>query len=143
MWDPIFILTERIFLRERSSCTLSRTFTLTRRYIRTPGYSIPRANQFKGIFHTWDGVVVRVVYLRLLMRLIVIAGRVNCLGTRLAKVEMKTIAALLLLGFEFSTVGADGVPCNPHPRPNWNDVLMCRPDDAELTLRYSRRPLVL
>ena len=71
--------------------------------------------------------------------LAVTVGHVNCLGTRLAKVEMKAITALLLLGFEFTTVGADGTLCNPHPRPNWNDVLTCRPDNADFTLRYARR----
>ena len=66
----------------------------------------------------------------------------NCLGTRLAKVEMKTVAALLLLGFEFTTVGVNGTLCHPHPRPNWNDVLTCRPDE-NLKLLYARRGAAL
>ena len=91
----------------------------------------------------WDGAVVCVTQcldsVFLCLMLAVTVGRVNCLGTRLAKVEMKAITALLLLGFEFTTVGADGTLCNPHPRPNWNDVLTCRPDNADFTLRYARR----
>jgi hypothetical protein len=67
------------------------------------------------------------------------SGRVNCLGTRLAKIEMKLIVALLLFGFEFTTVDAAGLMANPHPRPNWNDILTCKPTDGCYSVKYSLR----
>ncbi|ETW77953.1 cytochrome P450 monooxygenase 90 [Heterobasidion irregulare TC 32-1] len=63
-------------------------------------------------------------------------GRVNCLGTRLAKVEMKLITAMLLLEFDFNTVDAGGRIADPHPRPNWNDTLSCRPSNGSYFLKY-------
>ena len=61
-------------------------------------------------------------------------GRVNCLGTRLAKVEMKLITAMLLLEFDFNTVDAGGRIADPHPRPNWNDTNV---DGGRTELRLS------
>jgi hypothetical protein len=66
-------------------------------------------------------------------------GRVNCLGTRLAKVEMKLITALLVLCFDFTTVDAAGRMANPPPQPNWNDILTCKPEGHTYTLEYSLR----
>ncbi|KAI0035483.1 cytochrome P450 [Vararia minispora EC-137] len=66
-------------------------------------------------------------------------GRVNCLGTRLAKVEMKLIVSLLLLTFEFTTVDTSGHMANPPPQPNWNDILTCRPAGKFYSLKYSMR----
>ncbi|TFY77012.1 hypothetical protein EWM64_g7000 [Hericium alpestre] len=66
-------------------------------------------------------------------------GRVNCLGTRLAKLEMKLIAAMFLLNFEFHIVDAEGSPADPHPQPNWNDTLMCKPANGSFFLDYKRR----
>ncbi|KAI0258284.1 cytochrome P450 [Gloeopeniophorella convolvens] len=65
-------------------------------------------------------------------------GRVNCLGQRLAKVEIKLLTALLLLNFDFDIVDARGCIANPHPKPNWNDVLTCRPQE-QYFLRYERK----
>ncbi|KAG5654445.1 hypothetical protein H0H81_002635 [Sphagnurus paluster] len=52
-------------------------------------------------------------------------GKTLCLGTRLAKVELKLIAAMFLLGFRHSVVNKAGLPTMP--TPNWNDILLCRP----------------
>lgn len=54
-------------------------------------------------------------------------GRVTCLGSRMARLTMKLVAAQLLLDFDFDTVDASGRIADPHPTPNWNDVLTCRP----------------
>ncbi|KAA1472043.1 cytochrome P450 [Dentipellis sp. KUC8613] len=65
-------------------------------------------------------------------------GRVNCLGTRLAKLQLKLIAAMFLLNLDFKIVDGDGAPADPHPKPNWNDVLSCRPADGSFFLDYRR-----
>ncbi|KAI0318511.1 cytochrome P450 [Amylostereum chailletii] len=66
-------------------------------------------------------------------------GRVNCLGTRLAKLEIKLITAVLLLDFEFTTVDSEGRMADPPPRPNWNDILSCRPSHGSYSFQYARR----
>jgi cytochrome P450 len=55
-------------------------------------------------------------------------GKTICLGTRLAKVELKLTTAMMLLGFSYGVVDKSGQP-SPLPRPNWNDLLRCRPED--------------
>lgn len=63
-------------------------------------------------------------------------GRVNCLGKRLAQLEIKLIAAMFVLSFDFTIVDATGKAADPHPRPNWNDILACRPTNGVFALRY-------
>lgn len=61
----------------------------------------------------------------------------NCLGKRLAQLEIKLIAAMFLLSFDFTIVdAATGKAADPHPRPNWNDILACRPTNGVFALRY-------
>ncbi|KAF7316374.1 Cytochrome P450 [Mycena indigotica] len=57
-------------------------------------------------------------------------GKTTCLGTRLAKLELKLVLALFLVAFDHEVEG-------PMPSPNWNDSLMCRP--AECVVRYTKR----
>ncbi|KAG6811405.1 hypothetical protein H0H92_007598 [Tricholoma furcatifolium] len=52
-------------------------------------------------------------------------GKTLCLGTRLAKVELKLVTAMLVLGFRHTIVDKSGRKTNP--TPNWNDILLCRP----------------
>ncbi|KAG6897246.1 hypothetical protein C0992_003136 [Termitomyces sp. T32_za158] len=52
-------------------------------------------------------------------------GKTLCLGTRLAKVELKLITAMFLVGFRYTVVDKHGRKTNPVP--NWNDILLCRP----------------
>ncbi|KAI0298707.1 cytochrome P450 [Multifurca ochricompacta] len=66
------------------------------------------------------------------------AGRVSCLGARLARLNIKLLTALLLLEFEFDTVDASGRIADPHPIPNWNDALMCRPAQANFSSSMRR-----
>ncbi|KZT65298.1 cytochrome P450 [Daedalea quercina L-15889] len=67
------------------------------------------------------------------------AGANACLGQRLARLELKLVAAVLLLGFELAVVGEGGRVLGGAevPRPDWNDALHCRPA-AECSLRYRR-----
>ncbi|KAG5351373.1 hypothetical protein C0989_006807 [Termitomyces sp. Mn162] len=52
-------------------------------------------------------------------------GKTLCLGTRLAKVELKLVTAMFLLGFRHTVIDKHGHKTNP--APNWNDILLCRP----------------
>lgn len=76
------------------------------------------------------------------------AGKSMCLGTRLAKVELKLLIAMFVLGFDFGVVDKKGNPIRPGaglaeadselPSPNWNDILLCRPE-KKFWLGYERR----
>ncbi|KAF8884914.1 cytochrome P450 [Gymnopilus junonius] len=66
------------------------------------------------------------------------SGKTICLGTRLAKVELKLVTAMLVLGFRHSVVDRHGEPSNPLPVPNWNDILLCRPPAGSFQLKYER-----
>lgn len=67
-------------------------------------------------------------------------GKTTCLGTRLAKIELKLLTAMFVLGFRHSVVGPDGQPTLPAdlPVPNWNDFLLCRPPIGSFYLSYER-----
>lgn len=70
-------------------------------------------------------------------------GKTTCLGTRLAKVELKLITAMFVLGFEHSVVDASGEPMYPLPTPNWNDILLCRPPQGSFSLGYNKTSIAL
>lgn len=73
-----------------------------------------------------------------------VIGKTLCLGTRLAKVELKLITAMFVLGFEHSVVDASGEPMYPLPTPNWNDILLCRPPKGEsFSLGYASTGVAL
>ncbi|KZT25713.1 cytochrome P450 [Neolentinus lepideus HHB14362 ss-1] len=65
-------------------------------------------------------------------------GKTVCLGQRLAKLEMKIITAMFLVGFDYHVVDRAGKSATPLPRPNWNDTLLCRPDPGSCYLKYQR-----
>ena len=65
-------------------------------------------------------------------------GKTTCLGTRLAKVELKLVTAMFVLGFRHSVINRSGAPSNPLPVPNWNDILLCRPPVGSFNLKYQR-----
>ncbi|KAK7044593.1 cytochrome P450 [Favolaschia claudopus] len=69
-------------------------------------------------------------------------GKTTCLGTRLAKVELKLTLSLFLLGFDYILVDKSGAPIAP-PTPNWNDILQCRPPLGSCFIKYTRTPLAL
>lgn len=66
-----------------------------------------------------------------------------CLGTRLAKVELKLITAMFLLSFKYNAVDKSGNASDPLPLPNWNDILLCRPPQGSCYLKYERSGLSL
>jgi hypothetical protein len=67
-------------------------------------------------------------------------GRTTCIGSRLARLNIKLVVALLLMDFEFDTVDVGGriVDSDSAPKPNWNDPLGCRPVDGQFFLKYTR-----
>ncbi|KIJ99908.1 hypothetical protein K443DRAFT_155252 [Laccaria amethystina LaAM-08-1] len=69
-------------------------------------------------------------------------GKTVCLGTRLAKVELKLVTAMFILGFQHSVVDKSGAPLNPLPTPNWNDILFARPQQGSF-IKYERTSLPL
>ncbi|RDB29921.1 Lanosterol 14-alpha demethylase [Hypsizygus marmoreus] len=69
-------------------------------------------------------------------------GKTLCLGTRLAKVELKLVGAMFALGFHHTVVDKSGEPTIP--TPNWNDILLCRPPPEKTAyLRYERSDIPL
>lgn len=62
----------------------------------------------------------------------------TCLGSRLARLEIKLIAALLLVDFDFDTVDVGGQIADPPPKPNWNDTSTGRPAQDQFFLKYKR-----
>ncbi|KAI3613103.1 cytochrome p450 [Moniliophthora roreri] len=69
-------------------------------------------------------------------------GKTICLGQRLAKIELKLITAMFVLGFDHHVVDGYGKPADPLPTPNWNDILLCRPPQA-FGLKYERTNMTL
>ena len=69
-------------------------------------------------------------------------GKTICLGQRLARIELKLITSMMLLRFRYSVVDSKGARPDLLPRPNWNDILLCRPDD-NYYLAYDKAELSL
>ena len=63
-------------------------------------------------------------------------GKTICLGQRLAKMEMKLLSAVFLLGIDFSVVDKGGELLETLPRPNWNDILGCKPPKDSCFVQY-------
>ncbi|OCH86812.1 cytochrome P450 [Obba rivulosa] len=68
-------------------------------------------------------------------------GKSVCLGQRLARLELKLVMALFMLGFDAVAVDANGRSLSALPRPNWNDSLTCKPPKGSCYLRYERTGL--
>jgi sterol 14-demethylase len=66
-------------------------------------------------------------------------GKHVCLGTRLAKVELKLIVSMFLLGFDLDIVDKRGKPQENLPKPNWNDIILCRPPKDSFYLGFERK----
>lgn len=64
------------------------------------------------------------------------AGKVTCLGQRLAKVQLKLFLAMFLLGTEFSAVDKEGKLLETIPRPDWNDPLGYKPPKDSCFVQY-------
>jgi len=50
---------------------------------------------------------------------------------------------MMLLRFRYSIVNSSGAQPDLLPRPNWNDILLCRPDKDDYYLAYDRAELSL
>ena len=72
-----------------------------------------------------------------------ISGKTVCVGQRLARLELKLVTAMMLLGFRYSIVDASGTGLDASPRPNWNDTLLCRPPKGTCFLRHDKSVLML
>jgi hypothetical protein len=61
------------------------------------------------------------------------------MGSRLARLNIKLITALLLMDFDFDTVDAGGqiVDSDSAPRPDWNDPFS-QPVQGQFFLKYRR-----
>ncbi|KAH7886943.1 cytochrome P450 [Phlebopus sp. FC_14] len=70
-------------------------------------------------------------------------GKTVCLGQRLARLELKLVASMMLLGFRYSIVDSRGDRPDPLPQPNWNDILLCRPEKGTCFLRHEKSVLSL
>ncbi|KAF5389632.1 hypothetical protein D9757_004170 [Collybiopsis confluens] len=70
-------------------------------------------------------------------------GKTTCLGQRLARVELKLVTALFLLGFQHRVVDSSGKVASGPPLPNWNDILLCRPPQGSFKLAYERSKTTL
>jgi sterol 14-demethylase len=62
------------------------------------------------------------------------------MGSRLARLNIKLITALLLVDFDFDTVDVGGqiVDSDSAPKPDWNDPFSCHPDHGQFFLKYTR-----
>ena len=68
-----------------------------------------------------------------------VTGTTVCQGKRLATLELKLITAQVVLGLrELRAVDAQGQPLAELPRPNWNDVLTCKPPAGSCFVRFER-----
>jgi hypothetical protein len=70
-------------------------------------------------------------------------GKTLCLGTRLAKLELRLITAMFVLGFRHGVVDKTGKTANQAPIPNWNDILLARPQNNSCNVKYERSGLLL
>lgn len=70
-------------------------------------------------------------------------GKSACLGTRLAKVELKLLLSMFVLGFDLDIVDKNGKHMDDLPRPNWNDILLCRPPKGSFHLGFERKDSAL
>ena len=62
------------------------------------------------------------------------------MGSRLARLNIKLITALLLMNFEFDTVDVGDRIIGPDsaPKPDWNDPFNCQLSQSQFFLKYRR-----
>ncbi|KAG1876184.1 cytochrome P450 [Suillus subluteus] len=70
-------------------------------------------------------------------------GKTHCLGQRLARLELKLVTSMMLLGFRYSLVDKKGEQLNAPPQPNWNDILLCRPEQGSSYVKHEKSVLSL
>ena len=87
----------------------------------------------------WGGGTAPLAFSRPTRQLILLhlfLGKTVCLGQRLAKLEMKLLSAMFLLGMDFSVVDKEDRVLETLPRPNWNDILGCKPPKDSCFIQY-------
>ena len=62
------------------------------------------------------------------------------MGSRLARLNIKLVTALLLMDFDFDTVDVSDqiVDSNSAPKPDWNDPFSCQSVQGQFFLKYRR-----
>ncbi|KAJ8593679.1 cytochrome P450, partial [Rhizopogon salebrosus TDB-379] len=65
-------------------------------------------------------------------------GKTHCLGQRLARLELKLVTSMMLLGFRYCLVDNKGEHLDAPPQPNWNDILLCRPEQGTCFLKHEK-----
>jgi len=70
-------------------------------------------------------------------------GKTICQGTRLAQLELKLITAMFLMGYTYEIVDKSGKYADSLPKPNWNDILLCRPPKGSGNVKYERTDIPL
>ncbi|KDQ54410.1 hypothetical protein JAAARDRAFT_135628 [Jaapia argillacea MUCL 33604] len=65
-------------------------------------------------------------------------GRHPCTGMRVAKLEIKMIVAMFLVGYEYELVDGQGKFPNPFPKPDRNDIQQARPVGDPCYLEFKR-----
>jgi len=103
--------------------------------MRMPGSGMPF-----GYVGWGGGILLSYSKLRMAWLTCDYTGKNICLGTRLAKVELKLIVSMFVLGFDLGIVDKKGNGRGemPLPQPNWNDILLCRPE-KKFWMGFERR----
>ncbi|KAF9530197.1 cytochrome P450 [Crepidotus variabilis] len=65
-------------------------------------------------------------------------GRHPCAGMKIAKLEIKLILSMLLLGYDYSLVDGKGQPTDVIPTPDRNDIQQARPLGDPVYLKFKR-----
>jgi cytochrome P450 len=67
-------------------------------------------------------------------------GRTVCMGSRLARLNIKLVTALSLMDFDFDTVdvGDRIVDSDSAPKPDWNDPFSSQPARGQFFLKYRK-----
>ncbi|KAF9530198.1 cytochrome P450 [Crepidotus variabilis] len=65
-------------------------------------------------------------------------GRHPCAGMKVAKLEIKLILSMLLLGYEYNLVDGQGQSTNIIPKPDRNDIQQARPLGDPVYLKFKR-----
>lgn len=66
------------------------------------------------------------------------AGRHPCTGMKIAKLEIKMIVALFVVGYEFDVVDSRGRTPERLPIPDYNDIQQARPKGEPCFLKFKR-----
>ncbi|KAF9457598.1 cytochrome P450 [Collybia nuda] len=66
------------------------------------------------------------------------AGRHPCTGMKVAKLEIKIVVALFIVGYEYDLVDSSGKHSKSLPKPDYNDIQQARPVGEPCYLKFKR-----